>query len=40
MIYVRGLLAGFSFKQMTLTGYVFNPDENKPTFVLGVALTF
>ena len=36
----RGLLAGFSFKQLTLTGYVFNPDENKPTFVLGVALTF
>ncbi len=36
----RGVLAGFSFKKLSLTAYVFNPDENKPTFVLGVALTF
>ena len=36
----RGVLAGFSFKKLSLTGYVFNPDENKPTFVLGVTLTF
>ena len=36
----RGLLAGFSFKNVTLTGHVFNPDDAKPTFVLAVALTF
>jgi hypothetical protein len=35
-----GVLAGFSFKGATLTGYVFNPDENKPTLVLAVGLTF
>ena len=36
----RGLLAGFSFKKLDVTGYVFNPDDEKPTFVLAVALTF
>ena len=36
----RGLLAGFSFKQLDVTGYVFNPDDEKPTFVLAVAVTF
>ncbi len=36
----RGLLAGFSFKKVSLTGYVFNPDDDKPTFVLAVGLTF
>ena len=36
----RGLLAGFSFKTVSLTGYVFNPDDEKPTFVLAVGLTF
>jgi hypothetical protein len=33
----RGVLAGFSFKNVSLTGYVFNPDEDKPTFVLAVS---
>ena len=28
----RGVLAGFSFKKVSLTGYVLNPDEDKPTF--------
>jgi hypothetical protein len=28
----RGLVAGFSFKRLDLTGYVFNPDDEKPTF--------
>jgi hypothetical protein len=36
----RGLLAGFAFKRMSLTGYVFNPDDDQPTFVLAVGLTF
>ena len=36
----RGLLAGFSFRRLDLTGYVFNPDDEKPTFVLAVAVTF
>ena len=36
----RGLLAGFSFKQLDVTGYVFNPDDEKPTFVLAFAVTF
>jgi hypothetical protein len=36
----RGVLAGFSFKKVSLSGYAFNPDDNTPTFVLAVALTF
>ena len=36
----RGLLAGFSYKQLGVTGYVFNPDDEKPTFVLAVVVTF
>ena len=36
----RGVLAGFSFKKVSLTGYVLNPDDDKPTFVLAVGLTF
>jgi hypothetical protein len=36
----RGLLAGFSFRALDVTGYVFNPDDEKPTFVLAVAITF
>ena len=27
----RGLLAGFSFKNLYVAGYVFNPDDEKPT---------
>ena len=36
----RGLLAGFSFRQLEVSGYVFNPDDEDPTFVLSIALTF
>jgi hypothetical protein len=36
----RGVLAGFSFKNVSLTGYVFNPDEDKVTVVFAVAVTF
>ena len=36
----RGVLAGLSFKNVNLTGHVFNPDEESPTFVLAAGLTF
>jgi len=36
----RGLLAGFSYRRLSVTGYVFNPDDEKPTFVLAVVVTF
>jgi hypothetical protein len=36
----RGLLAGFSFKRLDVTGYVFNLDESRPTAVLAAALGF
>jgi hypothetical protein len=36
----RGLLVGFSYRRVDLTGYVFNPDESKPTFVIAVAVNF
>jgi hypothetical protein len=35
----RGVLAGFSFKHLDLSAYVFNPDDD-PTVVLGVAANF
>ena len=36
----RGVLVGFSFKKVNLSGYVLNPDEDKPTVVVAVGLTF
>jgi hypothetical protein len=36
----RGLLAGFTIKQLSLTTYVFNPDDSKPTWVFAAGLTF
>ena len=36
----RGLLAGVSFEHINLTGYVFNPDDEQPTYVLAVELSF
>jgi hypothetical protein len=36
----RGLLAGFSFKNMSVTANVLNPEEHKPTLVLVAGLTF
>jgi len=36
----RGVLVGFTYKQVDLTAYVLNPDEDKPTYVFGVGLTF
>lgn len=36
----RGLMAAFSIDRVTLSGYVFNPDEDKPRFVFAAAVTF
>ena len=36
----RGFLVGFSYKQVSLTTYVFNPDESKPTVVIAFGVTF
>jgi hypothetical protein len=36
----RGFLAGFYYKQLDITGYVFNPDADRPTVVLAVSLGF
>ena len=36
----RGVLARFSYKQVDLTAYVFNPDVDKPTFVFAVSVSF
>jgi hypothetical protein len=36
----RGLLAGFSYKKVQLTTYVFNPDKGTPLWVVGVGLSF
>jgi hypothetical protein len=36
----RGFLAGFSYKMVGFTAYLFNPDDSKPIFVAALALTF
>ena len=36
----RGLLVGLSYKKLSFTAYVFNPDESKPTFVLAAGVQF
>ena len=36
----RGLLVGFSYRRADFTGYLFNPDDDKPTFVLAVGVSF
>jgi hypothetical protein len=36
----RGLLVGFLYKKLSFTTYVFNPDESKPTIVLGAGVSF
>jgi len=35
-----GALVGFTFKKMDLTGYVFNTDDDEPTFVIAVGVRF
>ena len=36
----RGFLVGLSYKMLSFTTYVFNPDESKPTIVLAVSVSF
>jgi hypothetical protein len=36
----RGVLVGFSYWKTDLSVYVLNPDEEKPTFVIAIGLTF
>ena len=36
----RGFLVGLSYKKMSFTTYVFNPDESRPTVVLAVGVEF
>jgi len=36
----RGLLAGFSFKNVSLTGYALDFDDDNRTFVFAVGVTF
>jgi len=36
----RGLLLGFACRILTLTGYLLNPDENRPTFIVGLGAQF
>ena len=36
----RGVLVGLSFNNVALTGYVLNPDDEKPAVVFAIALTF
>ncbi|HNQ89060.1 MAG TPA: hypothetical protein PKM73_10635 [Verrucomicrobiota bacterium] len=36
----RGLMVGFTFKQLDVAGYVFDPDESRPTVVIGLRVDF
>lgn len=36
----RGLLVGFTYKQLDLAAYVFNPDDSEPIIVLAVRFDF
>jgi hypothetical protein len=36
----RGFLVGLSYKKLSLTAYVFNPDKSKPTLVLAAGVQF
>jgi hypothetical protein len=36
----RGFLVGFSYKQLDVTGHVFNLNERKPTYALSVRVGF
>jgi hypothetical protein len=36
----RGVLVGFSWKKLYATAYVFNPDVDKPSFVLALGAGF
>jgi hypothetical protein len=36
----RGALVGFNYKKMDASAYFFNPDDDEPTFVIAVGLSF
>jgi hypothetical protein len=36
----RGLLFGFSYKKVDVSAYLFDPDDDEPTFVVAVGLNF
>jgi hypothetical protein len=36
----RGVLLGFSYRALSVTTYVFNPDDSSPIVVLGAGVTF
>jgi hypothetical protein len=36
----RGFLIGLSYKRVELTAHVFNPNKNKPTYVMAVSVGF
>ncbi len=36
----RGFLVRFTYKKVDLSAYVFNPDADKPTYVLAVSVNF
>lgn len=36
----RGILAGFTYRWLDFTAYLFNPDDSKPLVVLGLGLEF
>jgi hypothetical protein len=36
----RGLLLGVTYQNLDVSAYVFNPDDEDPTFVVAVALSF
>jgi hypothetical protein len=36
----RGLLLGFSFEHLDFTTYVFNPDDDVPTWVAAIGVSF
>jgi hypothetical protein len=36
----RGFLVGLTYKQVGVTGYVFNPDKDNPTYVISVGVEF
>lgn len=36
----RGLLAGFSYREVDFTAYLFNPGWASPTFVMALGYTF
>jgi len=36
----QGFLVGLSYKQVEVAGHVFNPDKNKPAYVISVRVEF